>query len=151
MEYQAEFIKDILHEIKPLLEDHWEEVAWYKDEIKLNPSYDKYIQMQEQNALLCMTVRDDEGTLIGYNINFLQYHPHYSDHVYAINDIIFLLPEYRHGNIAFKLLEATEQVLIHLGVSVVTVHMKPAHPFKTLAEASGFKQQEYVYSKFIED
>jgi len=151
MEYKAEFIKDILHEIKPLLEDHWREVAWYQDEILLNPDYEKYIQLQEQNALLCMTVRDEEGTLIGYNINFLQYHLHYSDHIYAVNDIIFLLPKYRHANIAQELLKATEEILVHLGVSVVTVHMKPAHPFRTLAESCGFKQQEYVYSKFIGD
>ena len=148
MEYKAEFIKDILHELEPLLEEHWEEVAWYKDKIKLKPDYSKYVQMQENNSLLCVTVRD-EGKLIGYNINFLQYHPHYSDHVYAINDIVFLLPEHRHGHIAKQMLESTEEILKHIGASVVTLHMKPDHTFVTLAEHCGFKRQEYVYSKYI--
>lgn len=150
MEYKAEFIKDVLEELKPLLEDHWEEVAWYKDKIKLNPDYEKYIMMQEANSLLFVTARD-EGKLVGYNVNFLQYHPHYSDHIFAVNDIIFLHPDYRHGKVAKEMLEGTEELLKHLGVSVVTLHMKPAHPFQTLAEHCGFKQQEYVYSKFIGD
>lgn len=151
MEFRAEFVKDVIGELKPLLEEHWEEVAWYKDKIKLAPAFDKYIEMQERNSLLFVTVRDESGTLIGYNINFIQHHPHYSDHIYAINDIIFLLPKYRHGTIAKEMLEYTEQILKHIGVSVVTLHMKPAHPFKSLAEYAGFKQQEYVYSKFIGD
>ncbi len=105
--------------------------------------------MQEQNSLLFITVRDEEGELVGYNINFIHHHPHYSEHIYAVNDIIFLLPEHRHGLIAKELLDYTEQILKHIGVSVVTLHMKPTHPFKTLAEHAGFKQQEYVYSKYI--
>ena len=149
MEYKAEFIKDILNELKPLLEEHWEEVAWYQDKIKLCPDYEKYILMQENNSLLCMTVRDDERKLIGYSINFLQYHPHYSEHIYAINDIIFVLPEHRHTEVSKTLIEATEQVLKHLGVSVVTLHMKPEHKFMSLVESCGFQQQEYVYSKYL--
>ena len=151
MEYKAEFIKDVLHEIKPLLEHHWKEVAWYQDDIKLCPDYDKYLTMEEHNALLCVTVRNKEGTLIGYNINFLQYHPHYCEHIYAINDIIFILPKYRHTNTARELIESTEVILKHLGVSVVTMHMKPEHTFMSLVEGLGFKQQEYVYSKLIGD
>lgn len=150
MEYKAEYIKDVLKEIKPLLDKHWEEVAWYKDDIKLNPNYDQYIQMQENNGLLLVTVRH-EGKLVGYNINFLHRHPHYKDHIYAVNDIIFLAPAYRHGKIAKELLDTTEEMLKQIGVSVVTLHMKPEHTFKSLAEACGFKQQEYVYSKFIGD
>lgn len=150
MEYKAEFIKDVLEELKPLLEEHWKEVAWYQEDIKLNPDYNKYVSMQEANNLLFVTARD-EGKLVGYNVNFLQYHPHYSDHIYAVNDIIFVHPDYRHGMVAKELLEGTEEILRLLGVSVVTLHMKPAHPFKTLAEQCGFKQQEYVYSKLIGD
>lgn len=150
MEYKAEFIKDVLEEIKPLLNEHWKEVAWYQDDIKLNPDYDKYIAMQEASNLLFVTARD-EGRLVGYNINFLQYHPHYSDHIYAVNDIVFIHPEYRHSMVARELLTGTEEILKHLGVSVVTLHMKPDHTFKSLAEHCGFKQQEYVYSKYIGD
>jgi len=148
MRYQIESLVECLEDMKPLLEKHWKEVAWYQDEIKLNPSYDKYLQLEELGMLHIVTVRDGEE-LVGYNINFINSHLHYSDHVYAVNDIIFLKPEYRNVGVAIGLLEVTEQELKKLGVSVVTIHMKTDHPFKSLMEHAEFTQQEHIYSKLI--
>ena len=52
MKYEAENLRDILEELKPLLKEHWEEVAWYKDKIKLKPDYEKYLGMEDQDKLL---------------------------------------------------------------------------------------------------
>lgn len=146
--YQVEKLIDIIDELKPLLENHWEEVAWYKDKVKLNPDYDKYLEMDSTSVLHIVTARD-EDVLVGYDINFLLPHGHYSDHLYAINDIIFLKPEYRHFGVAQEMVEYAEQELKNLGVSVITFHMKVAHPFHSLMEATGYQTQEYTYSKYI--
>ena len=146
--YQVEKLETCLEEMKPLLEKHWEEVAWYKDEIDFNPDYDKYYQVEAIGMLHVVTVRED-GELIGYNINFINAHLHYSDHKYAVNDIIFLKPEHRHASAAIDLISFTEKELKKLGVSVMTMHMKLAHPFKSLMEHVDFAPQEYVYSKLI--
>ncbi len=147
---KEEKLETCLEEMKPLLDKHWEEVSWYKDEVNFNPDYDKYYQIEKLGMLHVVTVRDD-GELVGYNINFINAHLHYSDHKYAVNDIIFLSPEYRSGWNAKGMLDFTEECLKELGVSVVTVHMKTDHPFKSLMERTNFKQQEYIYSKFIGD
>ncbi|QDP53387.1 MAG: hypothetical protein Unbinned6805contig1000_49 [Prokaryotic dsDNA virus sp.] len=146
--FQIEKLKDIIEEIKPLLEDHWEEVAWYKDKIKLNPDYDKYLKIEELDMVVVVTVRYNDK-LIGYNINFINTNLHYSDHVFAVNDIVFLHPNHRHSGVALEMLSFTEEELKNRGVSVVTFHMKLAHPFKTLMEQAEFSPQEYIYSKFI--
>ena len=144
--YQEEKLSDILPEMKPLLEEHWEEVAWYKDTIKLNPDYDMYLMMEERGRVHVSTARDD-GKLVGYTVNFVAPNPHYSDHVYAVNDIIFLLPEYRHGFTAKGMIDYSEQKLEEMGVSVMTFHMKLANPFTTLLESCGFDCQELLFSK----
>ena len=144
--YQAESIEKILDELKPLLEKHWEEVAWYKEDIKLNPDYDRYLQLDLMGLIHAVTVRDD-GKLVGYNINFINNHPHYKDHTYAVNDIIFLSPEYRKPGLASTLILITEKLLKEIGVSVVTIHMKTDHTFEGLMDHTGFERQEYIYSK----
>ena len=150
MKYEAENLRDILEELEPLLKEHWEEVAWYKDKIKLKPDYEKYLGMEDQDKLLVTTARDN-GKLVGYNVNFIAEHFHYSDHVYAVNDIIFVHPDYRHREVSAELINYTEELLKWKGVSVITLHMKPEHAFESLAKYCGFAKQEYVYSKYIGD
>lgn len=148
--YQQERFIDLIEELKPLLESHWEEVAWYKDKIKLCPDYDRYAELDQIGALHIVTARD-EGELVGYDINFVMPHLHYSEHTYAVNDIIFLLPEYRHAGIALEMVEHTEALLAEKGVSVITLHMKLAHPFTQLMEQAGYSAQETIYSKYVGD
>lgn len=148
MEFNVEKMKDILPEMKPLIEAHWEEVCWNKGKVKLNPDYEKFFLLQDNNCLLLVTVRD-KGKLIGYNINHLHYHLHFKDHIYAVNDSIYLEPKYRHSGIAKDMLEVTEQMLEQIGVSVVTLHMNPDNSYKSLADSCGYSPQELVYSKYI--
>ena len=144
--YQQEELRDVLDEMRPLFDKHWEEVAWYKESIKLNPDYDTYLAMAEMGRVVVVTARD-EGELVGYNVMFLHTNLHYSDHVYGMNDIIFLHPDYRHSGIAKELIDLMETVLLEKGVSVITYHMKLAHPFESLMEECGFGKQEILFSK----
>jgi len=149
MEYKIESFNDVIEEMQPLLEAHWKEVAWYQDDIKLNPDRDRYEMLEEMGHLLIVTARDEEGTLHGYNVNFINYHPHYKDHLFAVNDIIYLNPKCRHKSLAVEMIAYTEGILKDMGVSVVTLHMKTDNPFVALAEHCGFSRQEYLYSKLI--
>ena len=146
--YQVEKIKDILPELKGLIQDHWEEVAWYKDKIPLSPDYDRYLQMEELGMIHTVTVRY-EDELIGYDINFVSPHLHYSSTKYAANDIIFLHPLHRGAGVALGMLNFAEEKLKEEGVSVITIHMKVDNPFKSLMDLAGFKHQEYIYSRYI--
>ena len=87
--FEEERYEDIIEEMKPLLADHHEEVDMYKDHIKLNPDYDLYQSMADAGALHILAARD--GTvLVGYCVTFIQQNPHYKDHIYAVNDVVYL-------------------------------------------------------------
>ncbi len=148
--FQVEKIEDIKDEIAPLLEEHWKEVAWYQDKIELKPDMEKYISLDESEKVIAFTMRDD-GELVGYNVFFVNEHMHYREHLYAVNDVIFIKPEYRHRELSATLIKIAEAYLKVKGVSVVTMHMKPNKPFHSLMKNCGYKQQEFVYSKYIGD
>tara|TARA_R110000772_G_scaffold64511_2_gene144274 strand:- start:1682 stop:2146 length:465 start_codon:yes stop_codon:yes gene_type:complete len=146
--YQIEKLADVLEEMKPILQKHWEEVALYKDQIALNPDYDKYQSLEEMGALRIATVRSG-GKLIGYFISMINPHLHYQDHLYAINDILYLEESFRGADVALELFLFAEEDLKSLGVDVLIIAMKTAKPFDALCEALGHSNVERVYSKFI--
>jgi len=148
--YQEESYAQVVDEIQPLIKSHWKEIASCKDKIKLNPNFNMYKTMNELGILRIFTVRDF-GKLVGYFIVMCQPHLHYSDHVYAMNDIIYIDPEYRGSTIAFKLLRSVEKRLKKDGVSVLMINMKVYAPFDRLLEKLNFENTERVYSKYIGD
>lgn len=150
--YQEERYTDVIEEMKPLLEDHYEEIALYKEHIKLNPAYDAYEMMAAAGMLHIFTARIEEtNELVGYTVTFLQYHPHYKDHKYAVNDIIFVKPEHRHGEVAPEMLDRLEALMLADDVSVMTFHMKTYKTFETLMDSLGYNKAEYIFSKYIKE
>ena len=72
IEYKEETYSQVIDEIKPLLEDHWEEIALNKEVIKLNPNYEMYEKLCNAGVMRIVTARDD-GKLIGYCICIIAY------------------------------------------------------------------------------
>ena len=110
-------------EIQPLFRKHYDEIATFKD-IPMTPSYQAYEAASKANNLRCFNVRTVEGELIGYAWYFLAPSLHYWPNLYATEDILYLLPEYRGSGIAIKLLEHTHTQLKAEGVKVVMLHTK---------------------------
>lgn len=151
--YQEEKFDDVIEEMKPLLEDHYVEVAMYQDKIELNPNWGIYQAMNDVGNVHIFTARDDErdGKLIGYCVTFMQNNPHYMDHEYAVNDVIYVDPEYRHTEVAPMMLSELEKIMKSQGVSVMTFHMKTHLPFETLMQSLGYDDAEKLYTKYIKD
>lgn len=146
--YQEEFYGEVVEDIKPLIAKHWEEIALHKDKIQLNPDWEVYEALNNIDRLRIYTARLD-GELIGYFIVLLHKHMHYTDHVYALNDIIYIKPEKRGSTLAYRLIKYVEKELVDSGVSVLMINMKTHAPFDSLLEGCGFKNVERVYSKYI--
>ena len=148
--YEVEEVANVLDEVKPLLEKHWNEIALHKDNIALKPDYDKYLLLDKMNMLQLVTARDD-GKLIGYFVSFIQPHMHYKDNLFAMNDILYIDPEYRKGSVGYKLFKHAEKFLKEVGVDVIMIHSKVKNDFKPLMDRLGFERVEYTYSKYIGD
>lgn len=146
--YQQEFLDTVEKDIKPLLQDHWEEVAVNKSVIKMNPDWEAYHNLEDNGALRIFTARSDD-TLIGYFVVLIRSHIHYKDHIFAANDVLFLKQEHRKGLTGAKLMKFAEKCLKDDGVSVLVVNTKRHKPFDGLLEWLGYSHVENVYSKYL--
>lgn len=148
--YQQEDLNDIREELEPLLVEHYHEVAMYQDKIDLNPDWKGYELLSMANALHVYTARANQE-LIAYTVNIVQPNMHYKDHVYAVNDVIYVDPQYRHTEVAETLIQNSEELLKELGVSVMTFHMKTFKTFEALMDHLDFDKAEYLYMKYIKE
>lgn len=150
IKFATESYYDVIEEIKPLLEAHYEEVAWYQDEVPFDPDYEKYEVMANTGLLHIVTARDD-GKLIGYFVSLVASGMHYKQTKFALNDILFVHPDYRGGSVAYKMFKYAFAALKEIGVDIITIHMKTDAPFEPLCLALGMAKQEYLYSIYLGD
>jgi hypothetical protein len=141
--------EELINEMDPLLREHYHEVAMYQDKIELNPCYDTYFVLEDQNSLRIFTWRDEEGMIIGYNVFFIKNHPHYQDTMYAVNDIIYVHPGHRGMEVPPFLQWCEHQLWSYDQVDVVTYHMKENKPFHGLMEFLEYDHAEHTYTKYV--
>lgn len=148
--YQQEFLATARPDAQKLLEAHWEEIALNKGKIALNPDWEAYEALESSGKLKIFTARGDDR-LIGYFVVIVGVNLHYKDHVFAVNDILYLDKEHRKGRTGLKLIKFAEKCLKEDGVSVLSINTKVHKPFDSLMEYMGFNLIERVYSKYIGD
>lgn len=143
--FQLESYTSIKNEIKPLLEEHWKEIALNKEKIKLNPDWKEYARLDNAGALRCFTARKD-GLLVGYFVVIVSKSLHYSDHLFAHNDIIFLRKGSRKGLTGVKLIKFATEELEKQGVTLLVINTKVHQSFDKILERLGYNLIERVYS-----
>lgn len=144
--YQLEAFASIKDEIKPLLEDHYHEIALNQHVIKLNPDWKEYARLDASGSLRCYTARQEEN-IVGYFVVIVSTSLHYKDHLFASNDVIFLAKSARKGLTGIKLIKYASKSLEDEGVSLLMVNTKVHQPFDPIMERLGFNLIERVYSK----
>ena len=144
--YHVESFASAYEEAKPLIFNHWEEIALNKDNIALSPDFEAYQNLEDQGRLHIYTAREGDK-LVGYFAVIAIEHLHYKDHIFAHNDVIYVDPEYRRGFTAWRLIKFAEQQLTLSGVSVMMINIKRHKPFDKLLQRLNFKETESIYSK----
>ena len=145
--YQEEKFGDFLEEMRPILEDHYDELSVSK-QFPLNPRYDQYLVLQEQGYLCCITARD-EGKLVGYILYLMVRHLHYNDCLTAQDDVYFVQKEYRKGRVGLRLFQNGEKYLKKLGVNRIILTCKLHLDHSRLFEFMGYRNIEKVYDKIL--
>jgi GNAT superfamily N-acetyltransferase len=136
------------YEMEHLLVEHVEELTTNKELMKLNPDWDSYIQLEKEGGLFSLFVKH-EGKLIGYSVNFISHHLHYSDLVVANNDVLFLTKEYRANNIGRDLISMTEERARQLGAHLYLLHAKQKTALDGLLPHLGYRIQDIIHSKVL--
>lgn len=143
--YQVERLATTCDEALPLLERHYEEIAQFKSVQKLDPDWDAYAALERAGKLWMMTARDN-GVLIGYIVMIVTTDMHYRKLLRAVEDIHFILPEYRRGLTGYKLLSRTVRAMRERGVGTVTFRTKANASHGLLFERLGGVLQDLVYT-----
>ncbi len=146
--YQIEKLEDCLEDIKKLVDLHWEESGFFKDKVTFAPDYTGYLHLDSNDGLLVVTVRDDH-TLIGYSIDFIFRHMHYSNNKTAIKDLLFIVSKYRRGRVVTKLLLTVLETLKGMGVTIHLSNSRPNNGYERLLVALGYTHTENSYSIII--
>jgi len=146
--FQKEDFNKVIDEVQPLWKKHYEEIALDKESIELNPHIQGYEELNKYGGLVIFTVRE-ENKLIGYSFFVLQYSFHYKQLICAINDLFYILPEYRGKFLGSKLLKESEEILNKMGVHQVQMRTKVYANFGKILERAGYKDTEVVYRKNI--
>ena len=145
---QEDDFYEVIGEVDELFYKQWEEVADYKDKVNLNPDWSFYEQLYLAGKLGVYTIRHS-GKLVGYFVVIAISHPHYKDHIFAHNDIVFIDPEYRKGLAGYFLIKYAEEDLRSRGVSVLMINVRVKKPFDAVLQRLGFNKVERQYSKYI--
>ncbi len=148
IEFFEEKLEECLPEMKALLQKHWNEVGFGNDRVSLDPDYDRYTELERSNKLQLVVARDNQ-VMVGYCLDIVDFHLHHRCHQYAVNDILYLIPEHRGGLVAPAMLEVVQGQLRHKGVSAHIITMMDGYGFKGTADDAGYKPLEQNYGKFL--
>ena len=148
IQIQQELFRDSMPEIEVLSVLHYDELTLNKEYVKLNPNWNKYLQLEDDNNLCLFTIRSD-NILVGYSIFFVDTHIHYKDLVVATNDVLFLREDLRLGITGIKLIKFSESVLKTLGVNKITWHVKFAKDFRPILHRMGYADEDVIVGKIL--
>jgi GNAT superfamily N-acetyltransferase len=140
---------ELLAESMPLLKAHWAEVAHFKD-IPLDPDEEGYLRIQDAGFLRVFTARDPDRRLVGYVVHFVTPNLHYRGVKHALQDVVFVAPEYRHGGMGMRLIAFADSCLAAEGVVVVCQHIKAAHNFGPMLERLGYELVDLIFQRRLD-
>lgn len=146
--YQAEKFADCYQEADTMLRMQYEEITTCKEAKVYNPNYYRYQELEDMGMLRVFTARDD-GNLIGYFVSFVTPHLHYSDTMFALNDILFIHPTWRKGSCGYRLIKLATEDLKNFGAAILIIHMKVDYPFRNLLIRLGFTLTEENWERVL--
>jgi|SRR5882672_8977580 len=139
-----------LEEVKPLLHDHWLELALDQERVPLDPQYDVYLERDRRGEMSVIALRD-AGALVGYAVFFVAPGLHYKTCLTATMDIFWTRPEVRGAMGGVKLFRAAEAELKRRGVQRMFVGSKCHKDASFLFERLGYVEVERYYSCWLGD
>lgn len=129
-----------------LLVDHWEEIAKNKALMVLKPDRAAYQSMQDKGVLITLFAYKGEE-IVGYSVNIITKHLHYSDVIMTMNDVLYLDKGERNGRLGLGLIRETERICKEHGSHIHMWHAKDNSPLARILAARRYKVQDIVFSK----
>jgi len=145
--FQQESLYEIIDEVDELLQLHYLELTLNRDKIKLEPMWERYSALEFAGAFVVYTARSN-GRLIGYSAFFLNNHLHYADLKTAINDVLYIHPDFRVGRTGIGMIRFSERSLVkQLGSFKLVWHAKLSNELSSILERMGYSVEEVMLAK----
>jgi len=146
--FSVETYDQIISDLKPMLKDHWQELAVHKD-IVLDPDFVFYENAHKAGLIQILTARLN-GELIGYAVFVVRIHPHYKNNSWASNDLIWLHPDWRNLGFGREFIGFIDREFKRRGVDVIHINEKTSSPaLGMLLKSVGYVAVEVGYEKRI--
>lgn len=150
-----EWSDELYHEAYPLLYAQYREIATDKEVKPFDPDITQYENANELGMLRIVTARFhqpvllDDGRLVGYFCSIVSPGLHYQQTRIALNDILYIDPEFRGGTTGYRLFKFAIEDLKNLGADILTIHMKTDYPFRNLLTKLGFHLTEENWERVL--
>lgn len=148
MEFRRETLFDVIEEVQPLLDLHYEELCVNRDTVKLNPRWDVYRDLEGRGALVIYTARDN-AKLVGYSAYLVNQSLHYADLKVAQNDVFYITQDHRRGAMPYRFLKFCEKSLAGAGVQKLVYHCKTTNQLSPLLHRIGYDAEEVMVAKLL--
>lgn len=155
MKIQREVLTEYLAaEIAPLGQKSWDECSEIKGEtcsfhgergFVIQPAWHRYFEMESADALLAMTLRDDDGALRGFALCIYYHSLHHAPVQCANVDTFYIEPE--HRACIKRFVSAIESEFIARGVVVVGWPTTPSGKMFPILKLLGYAPDDVVMEK----
>ncbi len=159
LRFQEEPLAEAISEIATLVPEHSAEVAKDLDAasgIIMKPNWGSMLSLANIGLFRCFTIRDDEGTLVGY-ANFMLFpdmHRTLADGsplLSSQDDAHFIAKRARGPGVALRFFAFVEEALCALGVRKLSIHTKPHLGHERFFSAMGFTLNDVIFTKYLSD
>jgi GNAT superfamily N-acetyltransferase len=131
----------------PLIAKHFVEIARFKD-FRVEPDFMYYQVADDSGMLRIYTARFDKQ-LVGYSVFMLYKHPHFKSSLQAHEELLFLDPERRKGDLGDKLIGFCDEQLEKDGVDVICHTVSVERDFSLLLLRRGYELSDRVYARRV--
>jgi L-amino acid N-acyltransferase YncA len=138
---------DLIEEIKPYVDDQYEELSNVKGQIPYELDLDQFKMLEDTGALKVVTARD--GKLVGYVIWLLFPHLHFKGVLHAAADLYHVTKSERGKGTGRAMFEYSINFCKEIGVRRILMGEKMKYKHSKLLESFGFELTEQFYQLVI--
>lgn len=140
------FTEQLMAELGPMLREHLDELSHAGIPVSIDEG--AYLAFEANGTLRVFTVREG-GRLVGYAVFIVANSPHHASSLQAIQDMIYVLPDYR-GYAGARLLHFADGELREDGVQVAFHVVNAKRDWGALLERMGYEPVERVFMKRLD-
>jgi len=114
----------------------------------VNPKYEKYKEIENNNELIIVGAYSDDAILIGFTVTTIGYYLHY-DVLAADTESLYVDDNYRKGNTGLKLIRTAEEYAKQAGAEFFYITAPAGGRLEKAARLFGYKKANVQFIRVL--